>query len=190
MPFSQSSQISTIVQFGEAVQPASILDVGVGMGQYGFLFRTNLENVGLFDIDGANATWRPKDRWRIKIDGIEGCKDYLTPVHDFAYNQVLVGDALECLAKIPDKSYELVIAIDILEHFWKVDGWRLLSELSRVSSRAALVSTPKIFCAQEFEANPLETHRSVWSSAELAQAGFTEILENGESWVATFKRSD
>lgn len=43
MPFSQSSQISAIVQFGEELKPASILDVGVGMGQYGFLFRTNLE---------------------------------------------------------------------------------------------------------------------------------------------------
>jgi len=190
MPFSQSSQISAIVQFGEAVNPASLLDVGVGMGQYGFLFRTNLENVGLFDIDGANATWRPKNRWRVKIDGIEGCKDYITPVHDFAYNSVMIGDALECLSTIADKSYELVIAIDILEHFWKEDGWRLLSELARVSSRATLVSTPKIFCAQEFEANPLETHRSLWSAEDLAQAGYGGILENGESWVATFTRSE
>ena len=143
MPFSQSSQISTIVQFGEELKPASILDVGVGMGQYGFLFRTNLENIGLFDIDGAHATWRPKERWSVKIDGIEGCKDYITPVHEFAYNTVMIGDALECLAKIADRSYEFVIAIDILEHFWKDDGWRLLSELTRVCSRAALVSTPK-----------------------------------------------
>jgi hypothetical protein len=187
MPFSQSSQISTIVQFGEALQPVSILDVGVGMGQYGFLFRTNLENEGLFDIDGANASWRPKDRWRIKIDGIEGCKDYITPVHDFAYNRVSIGDALECLSTIPDGSYEFVIAIDILEHFWKVDGWRLLTELKRVSSRAALVSTPKVFHAQEFEANPFETHRSLWSCEDLVQAGFGEILENNESWVAAFR---
>lgn len=188
MPFSQSSQISAIVQFGEALQPASILDVGVGMGQYGFLFRTNLENVGLFEIDGAKATWRPKDQWRVKIDGIEGCKDYITAVHDFAYNQVTIGDALDCLSKIADKSYEFVIAIDILEHFWKEDGWRLLSELTRVCSRAALVSTPKDFHAQEFEANPLETHRSLWSCEDLAQTGFDQVLDNAESWVATFKR--
>jgi len=188
MPFSQSSQISAIVQFGEELKPASILDVGVGMGQYGFLFRTNLENVGLFDIDGAHATWRPKERWSVRIDGIEGCKDYLTPVHEFAYNTVTIGDALECLVKIPDRSYEFVIAIDILEHFWKEDGWRLLSELARVCSRAALISTPKVFHAQEFEANPLETHRSLWSAEDLAQAGYIKILENGDSWVATLKR--
>lgn len=188
MPFSQSSQISSIVQYGEALNPSSILDVGVGMGQYGFLFRTNLENIGLFDIDGPNAAWRPKDRWRVKIDGIEGCKDYITPVHDFAYNNIFIGDALECLSKIPDGAYEFVVAIDILEHFWKVDGWIFMRELARVCSRAALISTPKDFHEQEFEANPFETHRSIWSAAELAQVGFSNVIENGESWVATLSR--
>ena len=32
MPFSQSSQISTIVQYFEQLNPISLLDVGVGMG--------------------------------------------------------------------------------------------------------------------------------------------------------------
>ena len=73
MPFSQSSQISTIVQYGEALNPASILDVGAGLGQYGFLFRTNLENIGLFEINGAHGRWRTKAEWRVRIDGIEGC---------------------------------------------------------------------------------------------------------------------
>jgi hypothetical protein len=51
-----------------------------------------------------------------------------------------------------------------------------------------LISTPKVFHAQEFEANPLETHRSLWSAEDLAQAGYIKILENGDSWVATLKR--
>lgn len=91
-------------------------------------------------------------------------------------------------AKIPDRSYEFVIAIDVLEHFWKEDGWRLLSELARVCSRAALISKLKVFHAQEFEANPLETHRSLRSAEYLAQAGYIKILENGDSWVATLTR--
>lgn len=188
MPFSQSSQISEILKFGESLQPESILDVGVGMGQYGFLFRINLENINMFDIDGANAKWRPKKDWRVKIDGVEGYKDYITPVHDFAYNNIYIGEALECLSKIPDGAYEFVIAIDILEHFWPKDGFRLLSECARICSRAALVSTPKVFHHQEYEANPLETHRSLWGSDDLKTAGFTDFLSNNDSWVAVLSR--
>ena len=70
MPFSFSSQISTIVQYIEQLNPASLLDVGVGMGQYGFLSRINLENINLFQIDDDQATQRPRDEWRVRIDGI------------------------------------------------------------------------------------------------------------------------
>lgn len=188
MPFSQSSQISTIVQYGEALNPASILDVGAGLGQYGFLFRTNLENNGLFEINGAHGRWRTKAEWRVRIDGIEGCGQYLNPVHEFAYNSMTVGDALGCLEKIAEGAYEFVIAIDILEHFFKPDGERFLAQLKRVCARAALVSTPKEFHAQEFEANPYETHRSVWSRDDLAQAGYVRVLDNHESWIAVCER--
>lgn len=183
MPFSQSKQLSAIVGFAETLQPMSVLDVGTGMGQYGFLLRTNLEHLNLFDVQGAVGKLRPRSEWKRRIDGIEGFGGYLTPVHDYAYNRMMIGDALDQLARIPDREYELVIAIDILEHFEKADGLRFLAECARVSSHACLVSTPKDFCHQEVEANPLENHRSHWLPDELAEAGFGQVLDDEESWV-------
>ncbi len=188
MPFSQSSQLSTIVGFIEQANPASILDVGTGMGQYGFLARNNLENVNLFVVDGANASQRPKAGWRVRIDGIEGYAGYLTPVHDYVYNRMLIGDALSVLSGIADNAYDLVLAVDILEHFDKPEGLRFLAELRRVAGEAALVSTPKAFHSQEIEANPFENHRSCWSQAELAAEGFADVLQNNESWIAVCRR--
>lgn len=188
MPFSQSSQLSTIVGFGEALQPTSILDVGTGMGQYGFLFRNNLESVGLFDVQGARGVQRPREQWRVRIDGIEGFAEYLTPVHAYAYTQVWVGDAIERLSSLPDRAYELVIAVDILEHFEHAQGELLLQHCARVCSRAALVSTPKEFIAQQVQANPLEDHRSLWTQQQLAAAGYTTTLANAESWVAVLQK--
>lgn len=184
MPFSQSKQISAIVGYAEALQPMSVLDVGTGMGQYGFLLRTNLELLNLFDVQGAVGKLRPRSEWKRRIDGIEGFAGYVTPVHEYAYNHLMIGEAMATLAGIPDQEYELVIAIDILEHFEKADGLRFLAECARVSSRATLISTPKDFCHQEVEANPLENHRSHWSSEELAEAGFTRVLSDSESWIA------
>lgn len=171
--------------FIESTSPISILDVGVGMGQYGFLARINLENEHLFATDGPRGWQRPKEEWRITIDGIEGCAVYLTPVHEYVYNKLLIGDALALLPTIPDGSYNLVLAIDILEHFDKSDGVRFLAELQRIASKAVLVSTPKVFHHQEIPANPYENHRSVWTQQDLAGHGLPNVLPNEESWVAT-----
>ena len=184
MPFSQSSQLSAIVGFAERLQPASVLDVGTGMGQYGFLLRNNLEAINLFDIDGARGRQRPRERWTIVIDGIEGFAEYLTPVHHYAYNRLMIGDALALLPGIADASYDLVMAIDILEHFELEQGKVFLQHLRRVARRAALVSTPKSFVAQEVEANPLENHRSLWTEKMLQDAGYSTGLANDESWIA------
>ncbi|WP_395704132.1 hypothetical protein [Aquabacterium sp.] len=187
MPFSQSSQISTIVGCVEALRPQSVLDVGVGMGQYGFLLRTNLEHIHLFEVNGRDARQTPREHWRVRIDGIEGYGGYLTPVHQWAYNEVRVGDALQLLPTIADGAYELVMAIDILEHFDKADGLRFLQQCRRIARRMALVSTPKDFVEQHVEANPFEDHRSVWSREDLAAQGYGRVLPNGESWIAAWE---
>lgn len=187
MPFSQSSQISAIVGCVEALWPQSVLDVGVGMGQYGFLLRTNLEHLNLFEVNGRDARQTPRERWRVRIDGIEGYGGYLTPVHQWAYNEVHVGNALERLPTIADGAYDLVMAIDILEHFDKADGLRFLQQCRRIARRMALVSTPKDFIEQHVEANPLEDHRSVWSQEELASQGYGRVLPNAESWIAAWE---
>jgi ubiquinone/menaquinone biosynthesis C-methylase UbiE len=184
MPFSHSGQLSTIVRFAEGLQPLSVLDVGTGMGQYGFLLRTNLENVELFDVPAdAPPSQRPRSAWRRRIDGIEGFALYRTPVHDWAYTNWIVGEALQVLSGMADRSYELVMAIDILEHFETADGLKLLGECARVASRAVLVSTPKTFIHQEVEANPLENHRSLWTEGQLAGAGYGRVLPDADSWI-------
>lgn len=183
MPFSQSSQITTIVQYIEKLNPKSILDVGVGMGQYGFLSRINLENINLFKIEGNDAYQRDKVEWNVRIDGIEGYAGYITPVHDYCYNNIIIGDALKILPTLNENSYELVIAIDILEHFSTEDGLKFLSELKRVSNKSVLISTPKEFIHQEVEANPFEDHHSLWSKEDLISNGLPIILDNDISWI-------
>lgn len=187
MPFSQSSQLSAIVGAMEQIKPLSLLDVGTGMGQYGVLARNNLEYLNLFRTDGQRGWQTPKAEWQVRIDGIEGCKEYLTPVHDWAYNQMLLGNALDILPTLATGAYEMVIAVDILEHFFPADGLTLLAHLKRIASRAVLISTPKEFLPQEVAANPYENHRSVWTAEQLAELGFSEILPNDESWLAVYR---
>jgi len=184
MPFSQSGQLSSIVGFCESLQPMTVLDVGVGMGMYGFLLRTNLEHINLFSVSGSSASQRPRSEWKRRIDGIEGFATYLTPVHEYSYNKIFIADALQALSKIGDGSYELVLAVDILEHFEKSQGELFVSECLRVCSQACLMSTPKDFIHQVVEANPLEDHRSHWTSEELLSLGFNRFIADQVSWIA------
>lgn len=190
MPFSYSNQISAIVGYAEDLKPTSVLDVGVGMGQYGFLLRTNLENVNLFEIHGDTANQRNKSDWKIKIDGIEGYAGYLTPVHDYAYNKIYIGEALNLLASLASRSYDLVLAIDILEHFDKADGIAFLKECLRVSSRRVVISTPKDFIEQDVAANPFENHRPHWIEEDLKNCGFETSLPNSLSIIAIAEISE
>ncbi len=188
MPFSQSTQISAIVQSIESLKPISILDIGMGMGQYGYLSRMYLENVNLFEIDGNYAKKREKKDWKIKIDGIEGFKEYITEIHTYCYNNLIIGEALEELKKIKDNSYELLLAIDILEHFEKKDGELFLRELQRVTSKYVIVSTPKKFILQEIDANPYENHRSLWNQEDFLKYKFKQIIENDISWIVILEK--
>lgn len=189
MPFSQSSQISTIMGFIERLNPSSILDVGTGMGQYGFLSRNNLEHINLFEIKGNVGQQSPKEQWKVKIDGIEGFAGYITPVHEYCYNKIMIGNALDILPILPAKSYDLVIAIDILEHLEVEQGIIFLEETKRICSKTCLVSTPKVFIHQEIEANPYENHLSVWTQENLSAQQFNTILPNELSWISVYKKT-
>ena len=84
---------------------------------------------------------------------------------------------------IADRAYDLVSAMDVPEHFEPGQGLAALAHCRRIAGRAALVSTPKAFHAQQVPANPYENHRSVWTRQQLADAGYVHLLDNDESWI-------
>lgn len=171
MPTSHPDQLNEIVRLIMLADPKMLLDVGVGFGKYGLLAREYLE------------LWDGRERyrqWSRRIDGIEAFGGYLTPVHDFVYNRVYVGDALEVLPAL-DHHYDLALLIDVLEHFDYEDGRRLLSECRR-RARNLLVSTPKRVGAQrEAFGNPYETHRFEWQRRHLTSFGDAFFVPNAHS---------
>ncbi|MBS0425185.1 MAG: hypothetical protein JSR71_12375 [Proteobacteria bacterium] len=143
-----------------------------------------MENVNLFEIDGPNARQRSRDQWKIRIDGIEGFAGYITAVHEYSYTNLYIGEALKLLSRLGDKIYDLVLAIDILEHFDKEQGVIFLKECQRVCKGSVLVSTPKEFIEQEVQANPLENHRSHWTEEDFKLCGFDYFLPDSLSLIA------
>jgi len=157
MPTSHSYQINQIVELIYNSKAKSVLDIGVGFGKYGFLAREYLEL-----WDGREKY----DDWQCRIDGIEAYPKYLTPIHDYIYNHIYQGNALEVVPKLKNK-YDLVLMIDVLEHFTYEEGQELLNQLLK-TSRNLLISTPKDNGDQEDSfGNPYETHKYEWTAKDL-----------------------
>lgn len=173
MPSSGHSQISIIMFAIQTLRPTSIIDVGMGIGKYGFLCREYLD------------IWDDKlypDQWTTRIDGIEIFPKYKNPIWDYYYDSVYLGDASTGLEK--SGNAELILLIDIIEHMSKDDGASLLRK-SLSCGTYVLVSTPSIFFEQEeFFGNAHETHVSHWTADDFASIGVPmAILPNKDHLI-------
>lgn len=170
MPTSYSGQISTIMNFIANENPKSILDVGIGFGKYGVLSRE------ILDIEKEN--YYKKD-WKVIIDGIEGFKDYKNSIHEYVYNKVFYG-LVQDIYKDIEKNYDLIIMIDILEHFEKEVGVQIINELLK-KCKSLLISVPAIPSEQSYLNNILETHKSIWKIKDFKKYNIknTDIIPMG-----------
>ena len=161
MPSSRPNIIPTVVHLVRQLKPRSILDVGIGFGKWGHLFR---EYTDILEAEQDPARYLRKN-WQVRIDGIEGHAAYLTPMHRYLYNTINIGDAAALMKKMPP--YDLIFMGDIIEHFEKAPGLNLLGEAIARAAKAVIVSTPKYDTAQEdLCGNELERHRSLWSARD------------------------
>jgi len=137
-----------------------VLDLGAGNGYY-WQSRNlgKLKNLGLLDItlmDGAYEGQESKSEGSItKIRGV----------------------IPSSLSLIPSNSFDVVIALDLIEHLSKSDGYLLLYEMDRISSSLQIVLTPNGFVWQPPSENNLyNAHISGWTIDDFFPFGYSKIL--------------
>lgn len=161
MPSSRPNTIPTVIHLIRQLKPKSILDVGIGFGKWGHLFR---EYTDILEAENDPSRYERKN-WKVRIDGIEGYAAYVTEMHRFIYNEVHIGNASELIRTLP--SYDIIFMGDIIEHFAKEVGTRLLGDAVEKAGQAVIVSTPKYETEQpDLCGNELERHRSLWSAKD------------------------
>jgi SAM-dependent methyltransferase len=78
------------------------------------------------------------------------------------------------------RSFDVVIAIDVLEHLDKLAGRELLGRMETWAKRRVVVFTPNGFLRQEpYHENALQEHRSGWTVEEFRSLGFEVHGING-----------
>jgi len=135
------------------IEPKRVLDIGVGFGRWGMTLREFAE------------VWfdrvRPEE-WTIEIEGIEAFERNIVDYHDEFYDRIHIGDALDVLPEI-EGGWSLAILGDVLEHFYKSDGEKLLADLV-ARSDYVLVNLPigDDWPQEDKYENPYEEHKAVW----------------------------
>ncbi len=122
--------LPTVLHYALALQPARVLDVGVGMGAYGFMLRQ------FTDISAERIS---KPDWRLVMDGVEIFEPYANPVWDYAYDQVLRGDIRKLIPSLG--KYDLILCGDVLEHFPKEESAALMRRLLELG-KVLIATTP------------------------------------------------
>ena len=169
MPSSTHVHVSKMIDWITRVQPASVLDIGVGFGKWGFLAR---------EYTDINEHRYKKEDWKARIDGVEAFPEYATPSYEYIYNKVHYGDLRETLPTLDN--YDLIIIGDVIEHFPKEVGRDLLRQM-RQKSQYVLLSSPTVFFTQEMFGNDFEQHHSLWTVDDFKAYPF-EYDEFGQ-WV-------
>lgn len=166
MPSSTWHNIETFVELIHKLQPASFLDVGVGYGKWGFLFREYTD------------VWSKRflrSEWTSLVHGIEIYAPYVVEnTHQRQiYNEIFLGDATQVIDSLG--SYDIIYAGDVLEHIEKSASVALLQKLITRAKMAMICSIPlgeDWICTRNWD-NRHEDHVSSWDLTDLRNLGFS-----------------
>ncbi len=137
---------------GEA-ETLKILDVGGGTGLFWKSILQNNPNVELHIVDP------------FKVGELK----------DYAHNRI-IGTWDEILPKLEDGSFDLVTAIDVIEHLDVQSAYLMMYQMQRLSCGYMTVYTPNGFLWQPPSTNnPLNAHVSGWGVKDLKRFGFNPV---------------
>jgi len=142
----------------------SILDLGIGEGDFGVMIR---------EIFGKRAN----------LHGVEIWKNYENE-NWFNYDKIFLMDIKNFLEE-QTNCYDIVLLVDVLEHFGRDQGLKILNTVRNITKHCLILSTPITNYPQgTYLGNPYETHKYFWSDEGLIHLGFKELFrKNVYTWV-------
>lgn len=171
MPSSRYDLIPLVLNIVTNYKPASILDIGVGYGKYGCLFREYLD---VWDLNG------PYGEHKLRLYGVEAFEKYDNPIWQ-VYDKIFTKDVLTILPILNQLGkFDLLFMGDVIEHLTKEEGKKVLSSLLYDK---LIIITPKIVTDQGIVySNLYETHKSHWTIEDFPDLNHLEVNNQQAFW--------
>jgi SAM-dependent methyltransferase len=135
----------------------SVLDVGCGVS-------AKLRQLGV-----SNTT------------GFEGYQpDFKEAKRRNTHDNIIQGDARNVASYFQPKQFDACIALDVIEHFTKEDGLKLMQDMEKLATKKVIFFTPKGFLPQRHSTDgDLQLHLSGWEPAEMKSRGYEVMGQLG-----------
>jgi len=119
--------------------------------------------------------------------GVELFKPYLEESkRKGVHSEYILADIRE--VEFKPKSFDAAIAIEVLEHLTKQEGYELLKKMERWARKKIIITTPNGYLWQNgYDNNLLQEHKSGWSVEELEKLGFKVFGMNGWKKLRGYK---
>jgi hypothetical protein len=134
------------------------------------------------EVDAGN--WLAKNNISLEVTLFDASDISSQPTGTSIKFSRSAGILPEDLSKHSVNSFDLVIALDLIEHLSKDHGYRLLYEIHRLSV-VSLIRTPNGFVWQPPATNnPWQAHVSGWTPKEFKNLGWKiQYGESGLKWL-------
>lgn len=108
-------------------------------------------DIGCGIMQGTMDTWQYNDDSCLKcrtVTGLDAHAPYLDRIKHIPGVTVITGVATD-LSMFVDKSFDVVIALDLIEHLTTDEARQLLLEMTRIARRKVIIYTPSYFYLNE-----------------------------------------
>ena len=115
------------------------------------------------------------------IVGVDIYEPYLKAIETEVPYSVVKYDVRKLEDIFMENSFDVVYALDILEHLDKYESYNLIGVCKRIARKAVLVEMPRGYIPQNldiqgFGAHEYQTHRCSWEPEDLERLGFICII--------------
>ncbi|MGD0253283.1 MAG: methyltransferase domain-containing protein [Verrucomicrobiota bacterium] len=109
--------------------------------------------------------------------GIEGYRpDFEEAQRRKVHEQMVFGDIKNLSQYFAPNQFDACVALDVIEHFTKDDGLKLMKDMERIAKKRVIFFTPSGFLPQRHATDgDLQVHLSGWEAREMEQYGYNVI---------------
>lgn len=104
------------------------------------------------------------------------------------HNQYIKTDIRK--VELKPKSFDAILCSEVLEHLTKEEGYELIKKMEKWARKKIIITMPNGYLWQNgYDNNPLQEHKSGWSTEELERLGFKVYGINGWKKLRGYKGS-
>ena len=88
------------------------------------------------------------------------------------HDEYVLSDVKKVGEVFPTRRFDACVALDVIEHLEKEDGWRMLEGMQKLATLRVVIFTPNGFMPQKSKDGDLQEHLSGWTADEMRSRGY------------------